>query len=206
MVHLIKNEAVSAELCISHLHLSSTLSPTSLWVGATISRILRHPNRSERERAIGVWDERTICIIPSYLNVWIIILLGTGASNCSWWYYFLFPPPIMFYSNVSKIPLDFFSVSQSSEWYRHPLIFYAVVLFCQLFMHWVLIDNPWCETLPHKDQWQARVQVSSPRPKKSNPFWGLSLKLYGSPTNHLRTRTWEDIEGPARACPYRLKV
>ena len=77
-MHLIKNEALSAELCISHLHLSSTLSPTSLCVGATISRILRHPNRSERERAIGVWDERTryllfySLLLPKRLNINII--------------------------------------------------------------------------------------------------------------------------------------
>lgn len=161
MVHLIKNEALSAPaLCIiSHLHLSSTLSPTSLCVGATISRILRHPNRSEIKR--GFWDERIILyyfLLPKRLNnnivrnwslqLFMMILFSFPTTNN------IFIPM----SRVEKIPLDFFSVSQSSEWYRHPLIFYAVVLFCQLFMHWVLIDILDVKTPPDNDLWREESE------------------------------------------------
>ena len=95
------------------MHLSRTLSPTSLWVGATISRIFRHPNKSEIKGGISFFcfqryffysfeKRKTVGITVyinfphTYLNVWTIIWLGTRASNYSWWYYFLFPPPIIF--------------------------------------------------------------------------------------------------------------
>ena len=159
-----------------HLHLSRTLSPTSLWVGATISRIFRHPNRSEKNCHFYVKSEigfvgKSLIMFPhsTYLNFWIITRLGTGSSNCSSWYYFLFPPPIdnifIPMSRLEKIPLDFFSVSQIPEWYRHPLIFYAVVLFCQLFMHWVLIDILDVKTLPDNEYEES----------KSTLFLGESL-------------------------------